>query len=57
MPQSRSKYQFYKEASLSQQLAHRMPEYSMYAGADANISLTLAVFNILEQHGKIELMD
>ena len=54
MPQSRSKYQFYKEASLSQQLAHRMPEYSMYAGADANISLTLAVFNILEQHKKVD---
>jgi hypothetical protein len=54
MPQSRSKYEFYKEASLSQQLAHRMPEYSEYAGADRSISLTLAVFNILEKHGKID---
>ena len=42
MPDSRSKYEFYKEASLSQQLAHRHPEYSEYAGADTRISLTLS---------------
>ena len=54
MPQSRSKYEFYKEASLSQQLAHRMPEYSQYAGTDTRISITLAVFNILEKHGKVD---
>lgn len=48
MPQSRSKYEFIQEASLSQRLAHRMPEYSMYAGTNPNISLTLAVFNVLE---------
>lgn len=56
-PQSTSKYEFYKEASLSQQLAHRHPEYSEYAGADARISLTLALFNILSKHGKIDLED
>ena len=55
MPDSRSKYEFYKEASLSQQLAHRHPEYSEYAGADQRISLTLALFNILAKHGKIDL--
>lgn len=55
MPDSRSKYEFYKEASLSQQLAHRHPEYSDYAGADTRISLTLALFNILSKHGKINL--
>lgn len=54
-PESRSKYEFYKEASLSQQLAHRHPEYSDYAGADTRISLTLALFNILSKHGKINL--
>ena len=55
MPQSRSKYEFYKEASLSQQLAHRMPEYSQYAGADPKISLKLALLNILDQHKMIDL--
>lgn len=55
MSNSRSKYEFYKEASLSQQLAHRHPEYSEYAGADTRISLTLALFNILSKHGKIDL--
>jgi len=57
MPQSRSKYEFYKEASLSQQLAHRMPEYSDYAGADQKISISLAIFNILAKHGMIDLND
>ena len=55
MPQSRSKYEFYKEASLSQQLAHRHPEYKDYAGADPSISVSLAVLNILAKHGKIDL--
>ena len=54
MPE-RTKYEFYKEASLSQQLAHRHPEYSDYAGADTRISLTLALFNVLSKHGKIDL--
>jgi len=54
-PQSRTKYEFYREASLSQQLAHRHPEYSEYAGADQRISLILALFNVLAQHGKINL--
>lgn len=54
-PDSRSKYEFYREASLSQQLAHRHPEYSEYAGSDQRISLTLAVFNVLSRHGKINL--
>ena len=55
MPQSRSKYQFYQEASLSQKLAHRMPEYSQYAGSDAKISLKIAMLNILHQHKMIDL--
>jgi hypothetical protein len=57
MPQSRSKYEFYKEASLSQQLAHRHPEYKEYAGADPKISITLATFNILGKHNIINLDD
>lgn len=57
MPQSRSKYEFYKEASLSQQLAHRHPEYKEYAGSDPEISLTLALFNILAKHKMIDLKE
>lgn len=53
-PQSRSKYEFYKEASLSQQLAYRMPEYSEYAGSSPEISDTLAVLNILTEFGLID---
>lgn len=55
MPQSRSKYEFYKEASLSQQLAHRHKEYSDYAGSDKEISLSLALLNVLDKHEKIDL--
>jgi len=54
VPQSKSKYQFYQEASLSQKLAHRHPEYSMYAGSDREISDSLAFFNVLE---KFKLVD
>jgi len=57
MPQSRSKYEFYKEASLSQQLAHRHPEYSDYAGCDTKTSLTLARLKILGKHNIIDLDD
>ena len=57
MPQSRSKYEFYKEASLSQQLAHRHPEYKDYAGADQDISLVLALMNVMDRHKMIDLKD
>ena len=57
MPQSRSKYEFYKEASLSQQLAYRMPEYSEYAGSDPDISKTIALLNHLHKHKLIDLKD
>lgn len=53
----RSKYEFYKEASLSQQLAHRHPEYKDYAGADPDISLVLAVLNVMDRHKMINLKD
>lgn len=55
MPQSRSKYEFYKEASLSQQLAHKHPEFSEYAGTDPVTSESLAVLNILNAFGFIDL--
>ncbi len=55
MTQTRSKYEFYKEASLSQQLAHRHKEYSEYAGSDKEISLSLALLNVLHTHKMIDL--
>lgn len=54
---TRSKYEFYQEASLSQQLAHRHPEYKEYAGSDPEISLSLALFNVLHKHKIIDLED
>ena len=54
-PQSRSKYEFYKEASLSQQLAHRHKEYGQYAGSDQKTSLMIARLNILSEFGMIDL--
>lgn len=44
---SKSKYQVYNEASLSQKLSFKYPEYAMYAGSDPEISETLATLNIL----------
>ena len=55
MPQSRSKYQFYQESSLSQKLAHRHPEYSEYAGTDQRISLKIATFKTFAHFGYIDL--
>lgn len=55
MPQSRSKYEFWKEASLSQQLANRMNEYMEYAGSDPKTSLAIARLNVLATFGLIDL--
>jgi len=55
MPQSRSKYEFIQQASLSQQLAHRHPEYQDYAGSDHEISQTLALLNHLHNEKVIDL--
>lgn len=57
MPQSRSKYEFQQEASLSQQLAHRMKEYAEYAGADPKTSLTIARLNVLIEHNLLDPED
>jgi len=55
MPQSKSKYQFFQEASLSQKLAFNDKEYSHYAGADPKTSLKIMFFEILGKHKKIDL--
>ena len=55
MSQSRSKYQFYQEASLSQKLAHKDSDYSRYAGTDPQTSLKIMFFETLGKHKKIDL--
>ena len=57
MPQSKSKYQFYQEASLSQKLAHRDPIYKKLAGSDPTISESIGFFEVLGTHGIIDLKD
>lgn len=54
MPQSRTKYQFYQESSLSQKLAHKMPEYSQYAGTDPKTSIALSRLKIFADHKIID---
>lgn len=53
----RSKYEFYKESSLSQQLGFRFPEYGEYAGSDPEISKSIATLNILDKFGFIDLRE
>lgn len=57
MVQSRSKYEFYQEASLSQQLAHRDPIYTKLAGSDPTTSESIGFFEVLGAHGFIDLKD
>ena len=44
---SKSKYQFYQEASLSQKLADKLPLYQQLAGTDKDISDSIAVLSYL----------
>lgn len=54
---TRSKYEIYKEASLSQKVAYRHREYGEYAGSDPNTSLKIAMINILAKHKFLSLDD
>ena len=47
MTQSKSKYQFWQEASLSQKLAEKIPEYQEYAGSNPEISKAIANIKVL----------
>lgn len=57
MPQSRGKYQFWKESSLSQQLSSKDPIYKQLAGSDPETSKTIGILTILGQHGILNLKD
>lgn len=47
MTQSKSKYQFWQEASLSQKLAAKIPIYQILAGTDVQISDSIAVLTYI----------
>lgn len=52
---TQSKYEYYQQASLSQQLAAKIPIYQKLAGADYNISRTIGILEVLGEHGIIDL--
>jgi len=55
MPQSRSKYQFYQESSLSQKLAHRDNDYVELAGSDPETSIAIQNLKVMGEFGMIDL--
>ena len=57
MTDSRTKYQFYQESSLSQKLAHKDPIYQKLAGADPQTSESIGFFLKLGELGYIDLKD
>ena len=52
--QSRSKNEFIQEASLSQQLASRYPEFAEYAGSDPQVSTAIANLNVFIKLGVLD---
>jgi len=54
---SKSKYQFYQEASLSQKLAHKIPIYQKLAGTDRQLSDSIAVLEFLREKNVIDKND
>ncbi len=57
MTQNRSKYEFWKESSLSQKLAYKIPIYQKLAGSDPETSMSIGFFEILGEHGLIDLKE
>lgn len=54
MSKSRSKHQFYQEASLSQKLAHKDKIYKQLAGTDRELSTSIGMLLILGEHKLID---
>lgn len=57
MPQQRSKYEFWKESSLSQKLSDKLPIYQKLAGSDPETSMSIGFFEILGKHKIIDLTE
>ena len=54
---SRSKYQFYQEASLSQKLSHKDEIYKKLAGSDREISNSIGFLLVMADHNLIDMND
>ena len=54
MPQNRTKYQFYQEASLSQKLSDKDPLFREITGNDPDIANAIGSFIVLDQLGIID---
>lgn len=52
---SQSKYEFWKEASLSQKLADKYPDYVQLAGSDSKISIKIQRLKVLAKHGLVSM--
>jgi hypothetical protein len=57
LSQSKSKYEIWRQASLSQILSDAHKEYADYAGAEPKISVKLARMRIMGQYGILDLED
>ena len=57
MSQSKTKYQFWKEASLSQKLGDKIPIYQKLAGSDPETSMSIGFLLTLGEHGLLDLKD
>jgi len=57
MSQGRTKYEFWKEASLSQKLANQIPIYQKLAGSDAETSEAIGTLLTLGELGYINLKE
>lgn len=57
MAQSKSKYEFYQQASLSQKLADKYPLFQKLAGSDRDLSDSIAVLSYLGEQGMLETED
>lgn len=57
MSQSQSKYEFWKEASLSQKLADKIPIYQKLAGSDSTLSDSIGVLLVFCEFGILDAED
>ena len=57
MSQSRSKYEFRQEASLSQQLSNQDEDFRGLAGCDEEISQSIAALKVFGKHGILDMND
>ena len=57
MPQSRSKFEFRQQASLSQKLSYKDPIYQKLAGSDPTLSDSIGVLLVMCENGLLDKND